>query len=609
MEKSQKKQTASRQGQGEPVMSTSKDQPLADLPGGSLPEAAQTQSLVSGLVAEIGDADRSLLGGYRGGAILVREDASVIAANDAAAALEALLQHDAVPEISNLIADVATSGMVAGGTVSLPGAQGDIFLDVDVLPREGTDTILILCRDITMERNLRSALVESRQRYKDLVEVSSDFAWEVGPEGEFVFVSPGGALGFSADELVNHQPSEFVINADKYDPLPFYSRESKDEVEIWMRKTDNSLACLMISCLPLYKKDGKWRGARGVCRDVTIEREREATLTQSRHREQLLNYIVSTIRDEVEPDKMLAAAAAAAARAQGAAGCRVFRLLTDGTFEVAAEYGDNAICETMNDLMGRLKSDGDVVELEVGEWQVLLAGTQYNQPLNGAICLWKAGKDGGWDDDDVRLLGDVASQIGITIEQVHHHEHILKLSRTDGLTGLLNRRAFYEEELPRHIRDLHRDNGTGALFYLDMDNFKRVNDVHGHHRGDEAILFLCGMLLENSRSRDVVSRLGGDEFALWLGQVDRNVAEVRAQELLNASQAMRKFSGDDDHPLGLSIGVAFYDAKTNESLDDFIGRADEAMYAVKKAGKGGYQFAKPPGGGTNDPASKQEEPK
>ncbi len=536
----------------------------------------------------------TLLAGYRGGALLVRADATVIAGNEKAAAVEALLQHQAVPEIATLIAAAAATGASTGGTVSLSGGRGDVFMDVDVLPQAGTDALLLLCRDVTMERNLRTALVESRQRYKDLVEISSDFAWEVGPEAEFVFVSPRGALGYSADDLVGHAPADYVIDADKYDPVPFYGKEPLDGAEIWMRRADNTLACVEISCLPLYAKDGKWRGARGVCKDVTQERDREAALNRARYREQLLNFIVGAIRDEVEPEKMLTAAAAAASRAMSAAGCRIYRQSKDGEFVVAAEYGDAENAAMMDGLLERLGSEGTVIEVEAGAWQVMVVDTHYNQPLNGAIAMWKAGRDGGWNDDDVILLGDVANHVGIAIEQVVHHEHIVKLSRTDGLTGLLNRRAFYEEDLPRRIRQMERDGGLGALFYLDMDNFKRVNDVHGHQRGDEAILYLRTMLLKHSRASDAVSRLGGDEFALWLGGVTEKVAVERARSLLEASQELRQFSGDEAYPLGLSIGVAIYDAAANDSLDDFVARADEAMYAVKKAGKGGIEIAKPP---------------
>ena len=87
-----------------------------------------------------------------------------------------------------------------------------------------------------------------------------------------------------------------------------------------MRRKDGSTACMILSCVPLIAKDGEWRGARGVARDVTRDREREAALTRARNREQLLNYIVSTIRDELEPHNMLEAAATATARALVAAG-------------------------------------------------------------------------------------------------------------------------------------------------------------------------------------------------------------------------------------------------------------------------------------------------
>jgi diguanylate cyclase (GGDEF)-like protein len=126
-----------------------------------------------------------------------------------------------------------------------------------------------------------------------------------------------------------------------------------------------------------------------------------------------------------------------------------------------------------------------------------------------------------------------------------------------------------------------------------MDNFKKVNDVHGHHRGDEAIIFLRDMLLEHSRPGDVIARLGGDEFAMWLDGIHADVAEERAKDLIESSKALQKFSGDDDHPLGLSVGVALYDPATNEHIDQLVARADTAMYEIKNKGKGGYIMANP----------------
>jgi len=89
--------------------------------------------------------------------------------------------------------------------------------------------------------------------------------------------------------------------------------------------------------------------------------------------------------------------------------------------------------------------------------------------------------------------------------------------------------------------------------------------------------------------------LGGDEFAMWLDGISPAVTENRANRLIEASLAMREFSGDDDHPLGISVGVAMYDPDSEETLDDIIARADAAMYEVKNSGKGGFHMAKSPG--------------
>jgi diguanylate cyclase (GGDEF)-like protein/PAS domain S-box-containing protein len=541
-----------------------------------------------------GDLDR-LLAGYPGAAILTRSDGSVIASNPKGAGVEALLRHNAVPEILALIEKAALDATISVGTVSLAGTRGEVLLEVSVVPHSPGDHFLILARDLTMERNLRSALVESRQRYKDLVEVSSDFAWEVGSEGQFVFVSSRGALGYAANELVGKRPEGFVRNADEYDPLPFVSDRPLAEVELWMSRADGGLACVLASCVPLLDEKGVWRGTRGVCRDVTVEREQEAALARARHREQLLNYIVSTVRDEVEPLNMLNAAAAATGRALSAAGSRIFRLEDGNHFAVAAEHGTVVGMERLVVKLQELTSGGGVMELDMGHWVVMATATHYRQAVNGAIAIWRDSAAGRWDDDARILLSDVANQLGIANEQIANHEHIVRMSRTDPMTGMLNRRAFFEEELPRRIARLERNRSNAALFYVDMDNFKRVNDVHGHQAGDEAILALRDLLLQHSRPGDQLARLGGDEFAMWLDGIPPETAVERAKVLIEDSRALRRYSGDEDHPLGISLGVALFDPATGETLDDLLARADAAMYAIKHAGKGGFRLAEPPG--------------
>lgn len=548
---------------------------------------------------EASDGEVKLIAGYPGPALLLDRSGLPMLANAKGAGLEKAL---GLPQIHELIDRARESASIASATVTLATRRGDLVLDVTAVPfldaEGGVEKTMVMARDLTMERNLRSTLVESRQRYKDLVEISNDFSWEVDSDGKFIFVSPQGALGYKPEELIGSEARKYVIDPDEFTPFPFTANRMVENVEMWMTSKDGTTACMIVSSLPLVKNDDEnenWIGCRGVCRDVTEERESEAALARARHREQLLNYIVNQIRDEIEPHDMLMAAATATARALGAAGSRIYR--EDGDrrgFAVAAEYGKVSGVELLSEKIAGLRP-GEVVDVELEEWSALLAATQYRSEANGALAMWKPRQSGAWDNDHRLMLTDVANQLGIANEQISNHERIVKLSRTDGMTGLLNRRAFYEEELPRRVARLQRSSQTSAMFYIDMDNFKRVNDVHGHQAGDDAILFLRDLLLNFSRPGDLIARLGGDEFAMWLDGIDEATSAKRAQQLIEQSKSMISLSGDDSHPLGISVGVAFFDPQTGETLDELLARSDAAMYSVKKRSKGGFEMAPPPG--------------
>lgn len=557
-------------------------------------------SLEAVVPEDLAGLESPLLDGYPDAAVIVLDDLTVVAANDKGRALRALLEHGELAKMPEMMAQARAKQWVVAGSALLTGSKGEIFLEITIVPMASpgggpADRYLVLSHDVTMERNLRSALVESRQRYKDLVEVSSDFSWEVGADGAFNFVSPSGVLGFSPEQLVGRRPEEFVINAEDYDPLLFLSDRNERNVEIWMRTSAGDSACVVGSSRPLVGSDGKWVGARGICRDVTVEREREAALRSARGREQLLNRIVKSIRDEVNPMDMLAKAAATTSQALGAAGCRIYRYLEGREFALAAEYGDFGVQDQERLFLDRLADDKNTISIDAEPWRILATPTNYHQEINGAICIWKPLEDAEWDMDYFILLGDVANQIGIANEQSANHERIVNLSRTDSMTGLLNRRAFFEDELPRRFSRLEKDGQGAALLYMDLDNFKLVNDVHGHQRGDEAIIELRDIMLEHSRPGDALVRLGGDEFAMWIDGMTPEVAIKRVETILKTSESLRRFSGDQDRPLGVSIGVAMYDPATGEDLESLIGRADGAMYSVKRDGKGGYRVAAPVG--------------
>jgi len=528
------------------------------------------------------------LAAYPGPALVMSRDGTVLFANARADLLRAAIAERRLKALPALLA--AESGQPCGMMESLPAAGGgSIILEVSALVSDDGH-LIVLGRDVTLERNLRSALVESRQRYKDLVEISSDFAWEVGADGSFVFVSPKGALGYSADELVGRHPREFSAATDPAGPAPFLTAEPVEDAEMWIRQADGAEACLLASATPILGEHDAWMGARGICRDVTQERLRDAALSRANSRERLLSYIVRTIRDEVDPADMLRAAAEATARALGATGCQIFRILPeDPDFALAAQYGDGRDEQAILDSF----VESDHFDGSIDGWPVLATVSRYHSQINGAVLLWRDQTRPVWGDDDRLLIDDVANQVGLANEQIANHERILRLSRTDSLTGLFNRRAFFEE-IARRFHRLAREQRPATLIYADLDNFKAVNDVHGHQTGDQALLAVRDLLMQSTRPTDLVARLGGDEFAIWLEGAEEQTAIHRCAAILEASVPLARFSGSPDKPLAMSLGVAVHAGTSREELDELIARADKAMYEVKRDGKGHWRLAPPP---------------
>jgi len=521
-------------------------------------------------------------------ALIAAASGQVDAINREAEFIAAIARDGRLPGLASCVARAVATSRSQVEVVMVPGPAGSLLYELNVLPM-ADGTALVLAKDVTLESNLRAALVESRQRYKDLVEISSDFAWEVGPEGTFVFVSPRGALGHSADQLVGRTPEEFLIEQPGVNGMiPFRSDRPIEDAEVWFRRADGLPACVLASSSPLLDGESRRRGNRGVCRDITLERERDAALARANNRERLLTYIVRTIRDVVDPADMLKIAAEATARALGSTGCQIFRHQSMG-FVSAAVFGEAG---DSGGILAGFDTD-DRFEGAVEHRQALASITRYRHDVNGAITVWRDGDAAAWTDDERLLLEDVANQIGIANEQIANHERILTLSRTDGLTGLFNRRAFFEE-LTRRFSRLARDGKAASLIYVDLDNFKLVNDIHGHKRGDEALLRVKEILIQHTRPIDLLARLGGDEFAIWLEGADEDIAVRRCRQIIDAAAGLSEFSGSETMPLTMSLGLAVHSSGLSESMNELLARADEAMYAVKRDGKCDFRIAGPP---------------
>lgn len=160
------------------------------------------------------------------------------------------------------------------------------------------------------------------------------------------------------------------------------------------------------------------------------------------------------------------------------------------------------------------------------------------------------------------------------------------LADHDPLTGLLNRRGFVRE-LSQHIAHARRYGHGGAVLFLDIDDFKYVNDTLGHSVGDEVISSVARIVSERLRETDVLARLGGDEFAVLLPHATTKNAHTLSLGLLDAMRdADALVLCDAGRRITASIGVtAFHKPGTDLAVDDILVDADLAMYAAKEGGK------------------------
>jgi len=148
----------------------------------------------------------------------------------------------------------------------------------------------------------------------------------------------------------------------------------------------------------------------------------------------------------------------------------------------------------------------------------------------------------------------------------------------DPLTDVLNRRGF-ERELKRSLAYVKRYGVNAALIYVDLDDFKPVNDRHGHAAGDAVLKAVAAALLRHVRASDVVGRLGGDEFVLLLWNINGAEAAAKAHELEAAVYGTPVRWGASTLVVGASAGVALLGALDTPA--EALARADAAMYARK----------------------------
>ncbi len=182
--------------------------------------------------------------------------------------------------------------------------------------------------------------------------------------------------------------------------------------------------------------------------------------------------------------------------------------------------------------------------------------------------------------ENARVYGELEQRVrDRTRELEATNEEIRRLSLTDELTGLYNRRGFYL--MAEQSRKSARRTGTNQfLLYVDADGLKNLNDSHGHIQGDELLMGLAAVLKHTFRDADVIARLGGDEFCV-LGTAQGGV-EAAKLRLARGIVEFNSSGSASKTPLSVSCGIAVWSSDSDEPVEQAIRRADEAMYREKR---------------------------
>jgi diguanylate cyclase (GGDEF)-like protein len=188
-----------------------------------------------------------------------------------------------------------------------------------------------------------------------------------------------------------------------------------------------------------------------------------------------------------------------------------------------------------------------------------------------------------------RKLLEIGSHlIGIVLARQESEARIAYLASHDSLTNLPSR-ALTRDRLGQAIARAQRDHSSGALMFLDIDNFKLVNDTLGHAMGDALLSMIAARLGQCVRDTDSIGRQGGDEFLVVLGKAEGpDAISAVAEKIIDAMQMPFEVEG---HPLSasLSLGIAVFPADGTDP-DELVRKADAAMYHAKEAGRNTYRF-------------------
>ncbi len=449
-------------------------------------------------------------------------------------------------------------------------------LDLNTLQGASIDELGILTNEyrelLQHHMDLTERLGRSEEWLSNILENMQDTFYRTNLEGEILYITPmvEQALGYYPAELLGTRMADLYLEPNARDDFLAELQAHNGMVRNFiapLRHRDGSTVWASTNAHYYRHSDGQLAGVEGNARDITQLKRAEAAVFSERQR--LLSTLESITDGVITTDtegriKYLNPVAE--------------RLVHDVDGAIGSHYArvlplvDEGSGERLDDLVElTLKHEGSFVNASNGLLQrtdghdfVLMVSASAMQDSEGNII------------GAVLVLHDITESTTMTRQLNYQASH-------DTLTGLVNRREF-ERRLKLAIHSAVELGQEHVLFYMDLDQFKVVNDTCGHRAGDELLKQLAAQLDYSLRDSDSLARLGGDEFGVLLEHCSLEDAQQLADKLRQMVKDFRFAWEDKSFEIGVSIGVVPVDTNTR-GIDQLLSAADAACYFAKDQGR------------------------
>ncbi|MEN8189186.1 MAG: diguanylate cyclase [Thermodesulfobacteriota bacterium] len=420
-----------------------------------------------------------------------------------------------------------------------------------------------------------SQLADSQKKYKGIFDESASAIIMFDKEMRFVDSNRAGIdlLGYSREELLAMTFAEMDANPDV--ALPVHRQVLSGEVinnyEHLLVRKDGRVVAVLNSSRPLFDDDGSVTGIQATLIDITRRKHLEWKLQES---EVKYRGLVEYSHDWIWEMDSQGRYTYSSPQVESILGYRSEEIVNMTAFDVMEAGEAEKLVATYQ---GREEDEDSIITVTIENIFLHNDGNKVILETRGAPFFDNMGMAAGFRG------------IGRDITAKKQQEEILKRQATiDSLTGLPNRSLFMDR-LQREVLHSKRLGNSFALLFVDLDQFKEVNDSMGHAAGDLLLSQVAQRYTGVVRESDTVARLGGDEFVVMLSNIPKSDDIARIAQILVNVSSRPFWVNNQEVQIGASIGISRY-PRDSDNADTLLVQADSAMYRSKQSGRSRFCF-------------------